>query len=83
MRPTRRSPLLYDWVARSPQVFSAWLVRGAYSRALAWHMRGHKTIRETSEAQVLALREHMSAAEADLSVLRVATHFAGGSPVLI
>lgn len=75
-------PIIEQWIQRSPNAFSAWLVRGVYNDTLGWHMRGNKFARETSKAQMDALDEHVKHAVGDFNRalelrprLQVARHF--------
>lgn len=75
-------PVIEQWIQSSPNAFSPWLVRGVYSHALGWHMRGNKFARETSKAQMTALDENLKRAVADFEralelrpKLQVARHY--------
>jgi tetratricopeptide (TPR) repeat protein len=59
-------PLLEQWLQHSPNTFPALFARGLYKHAVGWHMRGAKFSKDTSDAQMAALKEYSRDAEVDL-----------------
>lgn len=54
------------WIETIPESPDARLARGAYWTSLAWAARGHKSIAETTSAQLDAMREYVGRALQDV-----------------
>lgn len=56
---------LDEWIAAKPDSSAAWAARGNHHHRVAWHYRGDRVIRDTTQEQIDGMRKASELARAD------------------